>query len=343
VAVTGEEDFACLGYIECLRYCLEQRGERRSKTWLMGISGETFRLCYDRNDPERGVEVVFHNPIRAACAALGYGCEVVYHRALGAAMEGLRRHLGEGGLPILHTAEDWVVIRADGSDPQRVVARCPDGRCQAWALPHLERIWLKQPGLLELGLRGYYWLALGKKEREPDEREAAMGSLRRGVRMLQRKSRIDDCAAGLAAYQEIMDSLLRKQRNEVQQAHAVRKYTSWSARPLTYARDSRRAGAQYLGLLEPHFDEETNEHLRKAADSCREAAQALAEVPVLEVPVIDPQGELGRAERKAMRTFASLRPRAERRVRRAQHAEEEALREIHRALEAAEKKDKDVV
>jgi hypothetical protein len=308
----------------------------------MGMSGEAFRLCYDRNDPERGAEVVFHNPIRAACAALGYACEVIYHRQLADAMEALRTHVADGGLPLLHTSEDWVVVEADSSDTGRVVARRADGRSQPWPLSHLERVWLEEPGLLELGLPGHYWIAIGDKERDPDEREAAVGSLRRAVRMLQRKSRIDGCAGGLASYQEVMESLLRKHRSEVNQAYALLKYAAWSARPLLYARDSRRAAAQYLTLLQPHFDDETNEHLRKAADSYRQAAQALAQVPALDPPAIDPEGELGRAERKAFRAFAYLRRRAARRVRRAWRAEEEALLEIRRALEAAERKDKDV-
>jgi len=338
VAVTEGEDFACLGYVECLRYCLERRGERRSKTLLMGMSGEAFRLCYDRNDPERGIGVVFHNPIRAACAASGYACEVVYHRELADAMEALRRHVAGAGLPILHTSEDWVVVQADSSDSGRMVARHADGRVAHWPWQHLQRIWLEEPGLLELGLQGYYWLAVGEKEREPDEREAAMGSLRRGVRMLQRRTRIDDCAAGLAAYDELLDSLLRKQRSDPQRVRSVRKYALWVGGPLAYVRDSRRAAAQYLTMIQPHFDEETQAHLREAADGFRHAADALSEIPALEVPAgVSDQGELGAAERKVLRAFAALRRRAARRLRRAWQAEEEALLEIHRALESAEK------
>lgn len=341
-AMTSEQAFACLGYIESLRYCLEQRGEQLSQTLLMGISGETFRLCYDRNDPERGLHVVFHNPVRAACAALGYACEVVHHPDLAGAMEALAGYLAGGGCAILHTADDWVVVRADAADPTRVLARRADGRIQSWPVAHLEQAWLKEPGLLELGLDGYYWLGLGAKERDPDQREAAMASLRRGVRMLMRRSRIDGCAAGLAAYAELLDSLLGKQRSEAQRVRSLSRYALWVAGPLTYMRDSRRAAAEYLAMIQPQFDEETQEHLRKAADGFRTAAEALGEVPPLEAPAgRSEEDEVGPAERRALRAFAHLRRRVARRVRRALRAEEQALVEIRRALESAEKKDKE--
>lgn len=341
---TDEEALACLGYVECLRYCLEQRGERRSKILLMGISGEIFRLCYDRNDPERGLTVVFHNPIRAACAALGFRCEVFYHQSVGTAIEDLGRHIGDVGRAIIHTTEDWVTVQADAGRPGRVMARHPDGRLQAWSKAHLEQAWLSEPGLLELGLQGYYCLVLGDKEREPDERESAMGSLRRGVRMLTRKSRIDDCAAGLLAYRELRDSLLRRHGNEAQQLRTLYKYNLWTAKPLIYARDSRRAAAEYLGMIQVHFDEETQEHLRKAADSYRVAVRFLADMPAAEPPPGNRDDvRIGRAERKALRAFSSLRRKGSRCLERALRAEEESLLEIRRALESAEKKDKEKV
>jgi hypothetical protein len=343
VAVSDEEALAALGYIECLRYCLEQRGEHRSQVVLMGVSGEVFRLCFDRNDPERGLTVVFHNPIRAACAALGFGCEVYHHSEVRDAAEDVGGHIGDQGPAIIHTSEDWVVIRQEPARPDQIMARLADGRLQAWPREHLERLWLNEPGLLELGLQGYYCLVLGDKEREPDEREAAMGSLRRGVRMLMRKSRIDGCAAGLAAYRELLDSLLRKHGSDEQHLRALHKYALWVAKPLIYARDSRRAAAEYLCIVQPQFDEETQEHLRKAADSYRQAAQALADVPIVEAPPAPPGEDLvvGRVERKALRGFAVSRRKASRCLARAQRAEEEGLLEIRRALESAEKKEKE--
>lgn len=348
-AIAGQEDFACLGYVGCLRYCLEQRGEKRSQTFIMGISGETFRFCYDRNDPQRGLYVVFHNPVRAACAALGYACEVIYHPHPKAAVDALGALLAAGERAMLHAGDDWVVVEAHAAgdtsrgDSRPFRARYSDGRCEPWSRSQLEQAWVCEPGLLELGLEGYYYLAIGAREREPDEREAAMGSLRRGVRMLLRRSRIDGCAAGLAAYQELLDSLTRKHANGVHQARAVRKFALWTARPLIYVRDSRRAASDYMLAVQSHFDDETIEHLRKASDFYRQAAQALAEVPVIEaVPDAPDNGaELGRAERKQIRALLPLRRRAARSLRRARKAEEQALTEIRRALESAERQDKD--
>lgn len=342
-AVHTDETFVSLGYIDCLQYCLQQRDRLYPKALLMGVSGESFRLCYDRNDPERGLQVVSHNPLRAACAALGYDADVVYHRELEHAVTGLAEDLAARGCAIVHTEVDWVVVQPDAADPARVLARLPDGRSQAWQLSHLKQTWLREPGLLELGLEGYYHFVVGDKEREPDEREAAMASLRRGVRLLMRRSRIDGCAAGIAAYEEVADSLLRKQRGEERQARTVQKYALWNALPLCYIRDSRRSAASYLTMIQAHFDEqEAREHLQKAADAYRQAVQALSDLPMLDHAFADPEAaQARRTRRKAIRNFSFLRRRAAGRMRRARRAEEEALLEIRRALEAAERKDKE--
>ena len=343
-AVTNGEALASLGYIDCIQYCLEQRGETCPKARLMGVSGEVFRVCYDRNDPAGGPHVVLHNPLRAVCAALGYECQVVYSRELGQALKALRKDLAAQGHAILHTRADWVVVQADADHPRSLLVRLPSGQFDHWPESRLEQAWIEEPGLLELGLEGYYYLLLGKKEREPDEREAAMGALRRGVRMLLRKSRIDGCAAGLAAYRELLDSLSRKHRDGAQQALTLRKYATWNAQALLYLRDSRRAAAQYLMMLQSHFDDETNEHLRKAAASYQKVTELLGEVPPVDAAGLAfAEGKPGVDQRKAARSLTASRRVAARRVRRAAQAEDEAQLEIRRALEAAEKRDRDAV
>ncbi len=309
----------------------------------MGVSGESFRFCFDRNDPEHGLEVVSHNPLRAACAALGYAAEIGHQRDPAAAAKRLLEELAARGCAILHTQAGWVVVQPHAGDPDRVTVRTADGQVETWPLTRLQEMWLREPGLLELGVPGYYCFLIGDKEREPDQRESAMASLRRAVRLLTRKSRIDGCALGFAAYADVQDSLLRKQRGELRQARSFHKYALWNALPLIHTRDSRRSAASYLALIQPHFHEEAQEHLRKAADGYRQAAQALAEVPTTEHA---PGGHsleapLERSERKAVRGFAPLQRRAASRLRRAEKAEQKALLEIRRALEAAERKDKE--
>ena len=74
----------------------------------MGVSGESFRLCYDRNDPERGLRVVSHNPLRAACSALGYDADVIYHADIEQAAAGLAQDIAkwEGCAPLGLRPED---------------------------------------------------------------------------------------------------------------------------------------------------------------------------------------------------------------------------------------------
>jgi hypothetical protein len=343
-AFNDGEALASLGYIDCIQYCLEQRGESHPKALLMGLSGETFRICFDRNRPTQGAYVVLHNPLRAICAALGYECQVVYNRDLEAALAALRKDLAAQGHAILHTTADWVVVQADADHPQSLLASMPGGSVDHWPQSRLEQLWIAEPGLLELGLEGYYHFVLSKKEREPDQREAAMGALRRGVRMLLRKSRVDGCAAGLAAYRELLDSLSRKHRDRAQQTLALRKYALWNARALPYLLDARRAAALYLTMLQSHFDDETNEHLRKAAAGYQKVTELLGEVPPVDAAGLAFADERpGVDERKAARSVAASRRVAARRVRRALQAEDEAQLEIRRALEAAEKKDREGV
>jgi len=341
--VEGLETFVSVGWIDCLQHCLEQRGDPHDKALLMGVSGESFRFCFDRNDPEHGLEVVSHNPLRAACAALGYAAEIGHESDPAAATKRLLEELAARGCAILHTQAGWVAVQPSVGDAERVSVWSAERGVEAWPMVRLQEMWLREPGLLELGMPGYYYFTIGDKERDPDQRESAMGSLRRAVRLLTRKSRIDGCAFGFAAYADVRDSLLRKQRGELRQARSLHKYALWNALPLIHVRDSRKSAASYMTLIQPHFDEETQEHLRKAADGYRQAAQTLAEVPTTEHPRDDHalEAPLERSERKAIRGFAAVRRRAASRLRRAEKAEQEALLEIRRALEAAERKDKE--
>ena len=96
-----------LGYIDSLQYCLDLQGTAVEKTTLMGLSGETFRTFYDPSVPERGPYVVAFNPLRAACSALGYDCNVAFERSLESALNALADTLEREGAAIVHGAGEW--------------------------------------------------------------------------------------------------------------------------------------------------------------------------------------------------------------------------------------------
>jgi hypothetical protein len=96
-----------------LLHCLRRRGEKVSVEQVMGLSGESFRLFFNRQDPDQGVYVVAHNPLRAASSALGYDPNVLSATDFAPAVEQLRQSLEEGkGPPILHGRLDWVVVES---------------------------------------------------------------------------------------------------------------------------------------------------------------------------------------------------------------------------------------
>jgi len=310
----NQETLPSAGYIDCLKYCLEARGEKAPKALMMGLSGESFRLCYNRNDPQRGASVVSFNPLRAACAALGYDCQITYDRDLEAAADSLAARARSQPV-VIHCWEGWRVVAGVDPQAQAFVIRFHDGSHRTWTRQELREKWLMEPGLLELGLTGYYQFFLGEKRREPDKREAAVGSLRRGVRLLTRSRPVDGCMVGLAAYEAMARDLVRR-RNP----RAPGGYPSLSP-SLGQAMVSRKAAAKYLELLENQFQQkEEREHLRKAAKGYREAATVLERLP-------EPSPGSPWQRRRVARG-----------VKRLKKMEEEAAEELRKVIECAERR-----
>lgn len=312
----------------------------------MGLSGESFRLFFNRQDPDQGVYVVAHNPLRAASSALGYDPNVLSATDFAPAVEQLRQSLEEGkGPPILHGRLDWVVVESyDPASGEYGVWR-PGGRGERWPEAELRANWLAEAGLLELGLTGHYHFVIGEKKREPDPEEAAMGSLHRGIRFMFRRTRVDDCAPGLAAYQELLMMVSRRRRQWGQQAYDFHKYAQWKQCPQEYVLASRESLVRYLDLIKQFFpEEEERQHFQRAVrhyQTAVETLQGLPSVPAPAAAVLAKPPETPAEEKTLARTVKRLqgdRRRAARQLKRLYYVEREAIEELERAVWTAERK-----
>jgi len=326
------------GYVACLGVCLDLVGDPQPRELLMGVSGEGFKLLYDHTDPTRALDTVAHNPLRAAASALGYDSEVHWHAEPHAALDLLQEKL-EAGPVIVRLGGEWAVVSRGESGLQRTDSR---GHTVQVGPSDLLAAWQPEPGLLELGLPGYYFFQLGAKQREPDQKDAALGSIRRGVRLMIRRAKVGTCSSGLAAYEDMQRSLRRPRRGARNWRLELAKFLRWQDGPLEHAAGSRHAVADYLRLVEKHFEPETREHLSKAARKYQRISEAFAALPRLDptlVPPFDPDSDqpLSAQERRAIRAFSGVRRRCARMLRKIQRLEQEAIDELNRSIDTVER------
>ena len=252
-----------IDYIHTVQEALKYRKEDVSYTYLMGASGEAFRFFYSRTDPEAGMNTFFHNPLRATCRTLGYSFEVSYDDTYEAASERLREN-ARAGKPTLLPFDDSCPFLTQDNGPGTLI--CQNGSRYHIKTADLHQQWQPSGGFLELGPHGYYQFVIGEREREPKDRDAALGTLRVARKMAETRRKIHGCAIGLAAYDELithLSGLLSRKRKLTE--HNVSKIMKWSDQPLTQFIEARTAAVNYLQMIREHFEnEEELEHLDKA-------------------------------------------------------------------------------
>ena len=252
-----------IDYIHTVQEALKYRKEDISYTYLMGASGEAFRFFYNRTDPEAGMNTFFHNPLRATCRTLGYSFEVSYDDTYQAASERLQENT-RAGKPTLLPFDDSCPFLTQDDGPETLI--CQNGSRYQIKAAELHKEWHPSGGFLELGPHGYYQFVIGEREREPKGRDAALGTLRVARKMTETRRKIQGCAIGLAAYDELiahLSGLLSRRRKLTE--HNVSKVMKWSGQPLTQFIEARTAAVDYLQMIREHFeDEDELEHLDKA-------------------------------------------------------------------------------
>ena len=257
---------------EALKYCKDDI----SYTYLMGASGEAFRFFYSRTDPEAGMHTFFHNPLRATCRTLGYSFEVLYDDTYEAASERLQKNT-RAGKPTLLPFEDTCPFLAQDKGPETLI--CQNGSRYQIKTADLYKQWQPSGGFLELGPHGYYQFVIGEREREPKGRDAALGTLRVARKMAETRRKIQGCAIGLAAYDELISHLsgLLSRRRKLTE-HNVTKIMKWSGQPLTQFIEARTAAVNYLQIIREHLEDEEREHLDKAITEYQQVVGLLTAV-----------------------------------------------------------------
>ena len=252
-----------IDYIHTVQEALKYRKDDVSYTYLMGASGEAFRFFYNRTNPEAGMNTFFHNPLRATCRTLGYSFEVSYDDTYEAASERLQENT-RAGKPALLPFDDSCPFLTKDNGPETFI--CQNGSRYQIKTADLYKEWHPSGGFLELGPHGYYQFVIGEREREPKGRDAALGTLRVARKMAETRRKIQGCAIGLAAYDELiahLSGLLSRKRKLTE--HNVSKIMKWSGQPLTQFIEARTAAVDYLQMIREHFEDEAElEHLDKA-------------------------------------------------------------------------------
>ncbi len=254
-----------INYVHTLHEALRHRGEDVSYAYVMGVSGEAFRFLYNRSDPEAGMKTFFHNPLRAACRSLGYKHEVAHDETYQSASERLQENIGTGK-PTLIPFGDSCPFVSKHTTPGRLV--CQNGYRYELNTDDLHTKWQLHNGFLELGPKGYYQFIIGDREREPKPREAALGALRGATKMMRARQKVQGCAMGLAAYNELIAQLMGMlSRRKPLTPHDVQRIAKWNNQPISQAIGTRQFAVEYLELVREHFEDEELEHLDKAIAS----------------------------------------------------------------------------
>ena len=83
--------------------------------------------------------------------------------------------------------------------------------------------------------------------------------------MAETRRKIQGCAIGLAAYDELiahLNGMLSRRRTLTE--HNVSKVMKWSGQPLTQFIEARTAAVDYLQMIREHLEEDELEHLDEA-------------------------------------------------------------------------------
>lgn len=301
-----------VNYVHTLHEALKYRGEDVSFTYVMGVSGEAFRFLYNRSDPEAGMKTFFHNPLRVACRSLGYEHEVAHDDTYQSASERLQENV-RTGKPTLIPLGDSCPFVSEHETPGQLV--CQNGYRYELNAADLHTKWEPHNGFLELGPKGYYQFIIGEREREPKPREAALGALRGAKKMMRARQKVQGCAMGLAAYNELIAQLSGMlSRRKPLTPHDVGRIARWNSRPISQAISTRQSAIEYLGLIRENFEAEELEHLEKAIVLYRRVGTLLRKLQAV-LPSIDatlgtnsPSGEQSKARARISRLFRIQAP-----------------------------------
>jgi len=335
---TAKEPVLPLSYLDSAQAYFAEIGEDVSNALLMGVSGEAFRLFYDRANPGRSGSVFLHNPLRALCGALGYNHTIEFHEKREDAMAAVEAHHEERRPVILQFGDDFPLVypgmrvRLAGKETSMTRAEVQAGLADT-------------EGFLELGLYGYYVFTIGERDREPKPEQVYRGALRRARKIARAERRVRGCAVGLLAY-DSMIAVLRAKRDLTRVTYAeIARIADWNGASSRQLIESRRAGVGFLQSALGVFEEEGQPEAMEGAikhltETVSQLESALARHPARTAAarsryVLEPDpGELRRAY---LRKFFRACQTASKSLERAHDSERKAMEDIQRVINISEK------
>ena len=239
--------------IYCVHEALTHQGLDIPLPYLMAVSGEPFRISYNRNNPEQSIHTVFHNPLRTVCRVMGLKYELHYDAEYKTAWNRLYQNVKEGRIALI-PFDNGHPFFAASSEPDQVLGK--NGYTKAFSAKELERKWLSIKGFYELGLDGYYQFLIEDRDRLPDERETAYSVFRLARKLMRIRRKIDGSAMGTEAYQalsnHIEDSI--KQTWEVSETD-FRDILKWGQVPLSQILEGKDVILSYLQSIQNNFED----------------------------------------------------------------------------------------
>ena len=327
-------------HIYSLKESLQTQDPEISEAYLMGISGEAFRFFYSRLDPLRGHRVFLQNPLRSACSALGYKYTVYYDEDPKDAQQRLAEHLQRKHDVIIETDHDWPLIRY-AYHPDKVLAI--NGKREEISLEMLMRHWHPIEGMFELGPTGYYQFIVEDQERTPNARETALGALRRALKMLKGTRRIQGCAMGLEAFEELHHHLRQIAKSKALTVTQMERIAAWGQIPLAELSQSRRNGLSYLQQIEKHFEDDEHEQIELAIRTYQQLleyydvlAKVFPRMPET-VDLMEDEKLPGRVTRRTALPFKAAAKRAAKEVAKIIKAETAIADAFHRIIRISER------
>ena len=284
-----------LSHIAALQTLFRQRGEEVDISYLMGISGEAFRLYYSKDTlPIVSLSVFSDDVLKVTCEAMGYSCAYSYSEERAVAWDRLRGWIS-GGHPAMvpHSErilmESWYVVAGYEEEGEKLYLHSggaeDGGREEVAFFPQRwQGGWIGPVGGVSVPQ-----FVLGEKIRTPDPVQAALSAFERAIRLAETEEVVVDNlgggrsvqSGGFSAYelwlQELEEGISHEALTPTQKGYLI----AFNGPFLGSLVAQRMAAASYLQTVSGVFDPERGEKVLEAAEAYKQVVSHLMKVQQL--------------------------------------------------------------